>query len=131
MGNLLKHPWLMKIITSLYLALLLTLTHLPKLGPLPEVPGKDKTLHFVAYFIAALFCHVAFASQARPLRKLFLIVASLMTMGALDEITQPYVNRTCDICDWFADISGIGVATILYSIYLFQYKFSKTENSEQ
>jgi VanZ family protein len=104
----------MKIIASLYLILLLTLTHLPKLGPIPEVPGKDKTLHFIAYFIAALLCHAAFASPARPLRKIFLVVLALMTMGVLDEVTQPYVNRTCDICDWIADISGIAVATLLY-----------------
>ena len=114
MRMLLKQTSPMKIIAGLYLILLLTLTHLPRLGPIPEVPGKDKTLHFFAYFLAATLCLRAFGSSERPRRRMLFIGAALMTMGALDEITQPYVNRTCDLCDWLADVAGIAVAATLY-----------------
>jgi VanZ family protein len=107
--------------------LLLTLTHLPRLGPIPELPGKDKTLHFVAYFLAAVFCQTAFASSTHPRRKLFFIIAALLTMGALDEITQPYVNRTCDLHDWFADAGGILVGSALYYLKSFYYRRARTK----
>jgi hypothetical protein len=36
-----------------------------------------------------------------------LMVIGLATLGAVDELTQPLVNRTCDIRDWMSDAAGI------------------------
>jgi len=33
-----------------------------------------------------------------------------MSGGAIDELTQPFVNRTTSIADWFADVIGIIIA---------------------
>jgi len=38
----------------------------------------------------------------------------LFLLGAMDEITQPYVNRTCDLYDWLMDISGVIVVVMLW-----------------
>jgi VanZ family protein len=89
---------------------LLTLTHLPRLGPIPEIPGKDKTLHFLAYAVAAGLMLLAYAGRYR-VRTVGLIVIGLLALGAIDEITQPYVNRSCDMFDWLADGAGVFCVT--------------------
>ncbi|NLE28583.1 MAG: VanZ family protein [Phycisphaerae bacterium] len=111
----------MKVITGLYLILLLTLTHLPHPGPIPEVPGKDKTLHFFAYFVATGLSLRAFGSSNRPKRRMLLISIMLIILGAFDEMTQPYVNRSCDLLDWLADATGIIIVTILYAAIRFYH----------
>jgi VanZ family protein len=43
-------------------------------------------------------------------------VLGLLILGALDEITQPYIGRTCDLYDWLADLSGVVSGTILLAV---------------
>jgi VanZ family protein len=96
--------------------LLLTLTHLPRLGPIPKIPGGDKTLHFTAYFLAALLLVRAFLQTARWVPMIGFILG-LWLLGALDEWTQPYVNRTCDFGDWLADAGGTAVAAFACAVH--------------
>ena len=86
---------------TLYLLILLTLTHIPHLGPIPEVPGGDKTLHFTGYFIAGLLLQWCFSFRWQLAFAVALI--ALIGLGAVDEITQAFVNRTPSIFDWYAD----------------------------
>jgi len=44
----------------------------------------------------------------------------LLIVGALDEWTQPWVNRCCDLNDWLADMTGIILGSML--VYLFLSK---------
>jgi hypothetical protein len=40
----------------------------------------------------------------------------LATIGAVDELTQPYVHRTCDIRDWMSDAVGIAAVTGVFLV---------------
>jgi VanZ family protein len=93
---------------AVYWITLLTGTHWPRLH-LPEVPGKDKTLHVLAYAaLAALVLNVAVRRPAGWSRAAIAVgtIGLIGICGALDEWTQPYFGRSCELLDWIADISG-------------------------
>ena len=90
---------------------LLTLTHIPN-EVLPRALQRsmlDKVEHAVAYgLIAILFL----CSLRRPVRPLLVLIVGvvLAVVGALDEITQPLVNRHASIIDYASDVVGIAAA---------------------
>ncbi len=136
---------MIKLIAVIYWIGLLTLTHIPHLGPIPEIPGKDKTIHFVCYCIGTMLLVAAFIrkSQSRTNKSaektkklaneenlkaervsngkyvimLAWLAISIMILAMLDELTQPWVNRTCSLGDWLADTGGI-ILAVLINIYL-------------
>jgi VanZ family protein len=102
-----------QILLGAYSMVLLTATHWPK-PPRIYVPGKDKTLHVVAYAIlTGLLLNVLARGTwlARGVKIAAAAVAIVAVAGALDEWTQPHFGRTCDFFDWLADMAGaIGVS---------------------
>ena len=87
------------------------------LTPLPDkiyTPGSDKWHHFIAF--AGLAYPLAAASR------LYWIPALIfaLSLGALIEIIQPYVNRFGDIKDFQADalgvLFGIFLGTLVYQV---------------
>lgn len=98
-----------------------TVTHIP----LPEMPQgvevSDKTLHRVGFGgLTFLLVMTMLAYRLRRSRRLLLAIIVLPIYAAFDELTQPYCNRTCDIHDWTADMTGmlaiIFVAEIMVTI---------------
>ena len=72
--------------------------------PLPQgfdVLGTDKWHHFLAF--AALVYPLTVANR----RCWLLIIAFGLSLGALIEIIQPYVNRFGDVADFTADAVGV------------------------
>jgi len=72
--------------------------------PLPQavdVPGTDKWHHFLAF--AALVYPLTVANR----RCWLLIIAFGLSLVALIEIIQPFVNRFGDIADFTADAVGV------------------------
>ncbi len=135
------------IIAILYWVTWLILTHIPHLGPLPDIPGKDKTIHFVGYCIGTLlliavlvvniFHHNKNASEQKSEKKigkrywlLFALIISAMIIALLDELTQPWFNRTCSLGDWLADFGGILLGASI-GIYLLTKSsiYGKMDNS--
>jgi VanZ family protein len=108
--HLLRWP---RILLGAYWIALLTGTHWPKM-PNIDVPGKDKTMHVVAYAILAGLLLNVMARRtwlARGVSIAAMAVAIVAVAGALDEWTQPYFGRTCDLFDWLADMAGaVGVS---------------------
>lgn len=100
-----------------YWMILLTATHWPNLRVPVEVPGKDKTEHVLAYgLLTALILNVAVRRFARYGR-LTIVLGTLVLIaiaGALDEQTQPYFHRSCDLYDWLADMLGTGLVCLGY-----------------
>jgi VanZ family protein len=92
----------------------LTLTHIPRPGPIPEVPGGDKTLHFTGYFIAGLLLQRCFSFRWQLAFAVALI--ALIGLGAVDEATQAFVNRTPSIRDWYADAAGVVCSSVAGSV---------------
>lgn len=73
----------------------------------PEMPGNDKTGHFIAY--AACVLPVSFA---RP-KNLYLILLAVLIWSGLMELIQPYVNRYADWLDLAANAVGIVIGFLL------------------
>ena len=41
-----------------------------------------------------------------------LLFFAILAVGAVDELTQPFVSRTASLADWLADIVGIIIALL-------------------
>jgi VanZ family protein len=106
----------------IYLAVLFTLTHLPKV-PTPLTKADDKTLHFLAYFALACFTSV-FGVLAFPRVPAMILWVVLVcgVIAAIDETTQPIFGRTADILDWRADVFGAMAAAVLLGLIRFAYR---------
>ena len=74
---------------------------------LPQIPGRDKVHHAVAFAVLAL--------PIAGLVPRWLPAAGLMfaAYGGLIEVIQPYFGRDAQLSDWWADLAGIVVGTIL------------------
>ena len=92
-----------------------TATHVPISHPPVPIPGADKVVHFVGYGVLCLLL-TFWIGLRRPLsrRVLWSTVLVLAAYGAVDELLQIPVGRTCDPADWGFDLSGgsVGVLTI-------------------
>lgn len=79
----------------------------------PTIPSSlwdfDKVIHAAAYFGLATVLLIAWRrTGAQPgLRGRLAIAAIALAYGAVDELTQPFVGRQCELLDWLAD--GVGV----------------------
>lgn len=108
--HLIQKNWLH--ITILLLVSIATLSLWPA-AYLPEVPGTDKTHHFIAY--AALMLPTALR---KPKYWLTLTLLFLAFSGAI-ELIQPYVNRYGEWLDMAANASGLVCGFILAKIMTF------------
>lgn len=98
MINLIKKYWL--VITTLILAAIATLSLWPA-EHLPQIPGSDKTHHFISY--GALMLPVALR---KPEHWLWVGLGFAAFSGAI-ELIQPYVNRYGEWLDMAANIAGL------------------------
>jgi VanZ family protein len=95
-----------RIATAIYWITIFALTHVPVTIP-KRGPG-DKTIHFVVYAILGVLLWLSI----KPRRWMIpAMVGMLMVYGAIDELTQPLVGRSCEFNDWLADSAGAVVAT--------------------
>jgi VanZ family protein len=89
----------------------LVLTHLPP-RMLPKfLPGGnfDKLEHFVAYGVMSFLSLMAIKDIGR-IQTILLVIAGIILIGGIDELTQPWAGRSCDILDWFSDLAGLCAA---------------------
>ena len=106
-----KIPWVIATLGTL--SVILALTHLPESAVVRHlnVTSFDKILHIAAYSI--LGYTLLRATHLRSKLVSFLIVLGLIAViGALDELTQPLVQRTASVADWFADCGGVCIAIL-------------------
>lgn len=104
--------WL--IVAVICLISLLFTTHLPDKS-VPDrfrAGGLDKLAHIAAYGIITFLFLLSLRNASSLLTVLFLLL--LLSIGAIDEITQPLVNRIGSIWDWCANLCGIVLASGLY-----------------
>jgi hypothetical protein len=105
------------LLTLLVAGGVLGLTHIPG----QDIPrslqdvAPDKVEHIVAY---ALIAGSFLFSLKRPVRPALLLVGlgALAVLGALDETTQPLVNRTCDLWDYVSDLTGIAISCVVFLV---------------
>jgi hypothetical protein len=103
-----------KFITAV-LFLIITALSLFPLPELPEIPGNDKTMHFLAY--GAFAFPVSFVKP----KKYFYYLLLFGLWSGLIEILQPYVNRYGEWNDFYANCTGIFfgflMATLISSFF--------------
>jgi len=83
---------------------------------LPNVPGTDKTHHFIAY--AALILPTALK---QPKNYLAIIVGFIAFSGVI-ELIQPYVNRYGEWLDMLANTLGLISGWLLAKVMLYFYQ---------
>ncbi len=102
-------------IAALFTAAVLLLTHIPQ-DLMPErlqVSGLDKIEHILAYGAITILFGVSFRDRFSLLSAAILFFA-ISALGAVDELTQPLVNRIASPIDWLADIVGISVVLLAF-----------------
>jgi VanZ family protein len=107
--------WL--IVAVVFTAIVIFFTHIPQ-DVVPkqlQVNGLDKIEHVLSYGVITFLLVLSLKSFSLLSALIFFIAIS--TFSGVDELTQPFVNRTADPIDWLADI--IGIVVVLFSFLYF------------
>jgi VanZ family protein len=97
----------------------LVITHTPA-EELPRFPTNDTNLHVTGFFgLATLLFWTLSAYGVSGVRRAIICLVALALYAALDEKTQPWFNRDCDLRDWEADIAGTVVAIAFWQVSFF------------
>lgn len=89
--------------------------------PKPPVPYADKMMHIFLYGTFGLLVARAWGF-GRPLtwKIALLCLLTVIAYGASDEFHQQFIpDRSCDIRDWFADLSGAAIGILVWKQFLF------------
>lgn len=105
---------------------ILTLTTLPA-ESLPSVGFSDKIQHFLAFFVLGflLYFNLIFQSKYKSLKKSPFYYSILISVvyALFDELHQLLVpNRSAEIMDFVADVSGSLVGTYIALIFFNYFK---------
>lgn len=97
---------------AVYWLTLFVATHTPDPQAVGPILDFDKALHAGAYFVLTTLLLIAWRrTGAWPTWRGRLAVAAIaLAYGAMDEITQPYFQRQCELLDWLFDGLGVAVA---------------------
>ena len=99
-----------------YWIALFAITHRPLPGGVGlSIPGADKGIHLVLYFILALLGgrYLRASTGALSPPRLIRWACVYIAYGAFDEWLQQFVHRTPSWGDWFADVIGVVLATLV------------------
>lgn len=125
MAVLFHRRWL--VATFFATVAVLGATHIPQ-EMMPrdlQVRMLDKIEHTAAYGALSLLLLMSFR---RPpgLKAMGAILLVGMLVGAVDEATQPLVNRVGSPGDWAADVVGVGIACLLFLVIRFYLRRSRS-----
>jgi VanZ family protein len=112
--HLSEHKLLALAITftiGITIASLASLSNMPRV----EVPGKDKTVHFLFYFVLTLLWNFALQKKYKNWALKYIIVFVVIIYGIVIEVLQGVLtkNREADIYDVIANSAGTLVALIV------------------
>lgn len=83
--------------------------------PKVDLPGNDKTIHFLFYFVLTLLWYVALERKYKNRLLKFLIVGPSIIYGIIIEILQGVLtqNRQADVYDALANSAGAFLALLV------------------
>jgi VanZ family protein len=103
--------------TAGYWLVIFVLTHVPVRSS-PTVSVNDKLAHFVAYFILAGLLYLTLWLHQPARRGIgWIVLVVAMIYGAVDEVLQIPIGRSCEWGDWFADVAGAGAMVLLIGTF--------------
>lgn len=106
--NLIKAYWVALTVVILVAITVLSLT---PVAELPEVPGTDKSHHFIAYALLML------PTALRKPKKWLLIALFFIAYSGGIELVQPYVNRYGEWLDLLANTGGLVCGIVLAGLF--------------
>ncbi|MGA2070296.1 MAG: VanZ family protein [Sedimentisphaerales bacterium] len=110
------------VVSILYLITLFTFTHIPIPQVVYQARVSDKWLHFLAYMNLFFLLWFSISPDKKAnWRKpaLWLIFLGAIICGGVDELSQPYTGRTCDVLDFVADAEGIFAGLVIFTFLPF------------
>lgn len=110
------------ITLALYWPALIVFAHVPVPASVRSAQVSDKCLHFLAYLVLAFLVWFSIEPKEKvKWRKIhvWLILLGLTAYGAIDEIIQSFVGRSCDAMDIAANVSGIFFSLLLLTFLSF------------
>jgi VanZ family protein len=107
---------------AIYWPTLFIVSHIPIPLVVRKAEVSDKGLHFLTYLILVFLLWLVL----NPDRKVrwrkagvWWVFLTLIAYGVVDELLQGYLGRSCDIGDLGADVVGIAVGLLLFSLFTF------------
>ena len=76
--------------------------------------GCDKILHAAAFAVLTVLLLEGAAAKGGT-RRILLVAAVVLGLGALIELTQPFFGRTCAFVDWLAGVGGFLAALAVWA----------------
>ncbi|MFA6133608.1 MAG: VanZ family protein [Phycisphaerae bacterium] len=108
------------VLGALVIAWILALlaTHLPGRDLPPGLLNLgDTVLHSVGFFcLASLFWLTLAAYNVRLAHRVTTVLCAMMIYAAVDETTQAWVNRSPEVADWLADVTGVLLAVTILEV---------------
>jgi len=104
---------------ALYLLLMFSGTHAPKIPRALEPRFSDKWQHGLGYLGLGVLVGLWWGARRQISWKTSLLLwGAILAYGAFDEITQPLVGRDADILDWRSDAIGsaVGLALVILAL---------------
>jgi VanZ family protein len=116
-----------------WVVIMLTATSIPDLKlPSRRFTLADKFLHAGEYCICALLFLFTLQQEGRfseKRKRILVVVTSCIILGILDEWHQTLIpGRSADVSDLLADITGVGLAAIVFVIISRQQERRKMNN---
>jgi len=107
----------------LYWPIIFILAHIPVPRLVREAGVSDKGLHFLAYLVLVFLLWFVI----RPDRKVnwrratvWWVLLVIVWYGVVDELLQGFVvGRSCDVMDFFANLTGVLAGLILFTFLTF------------
>ena len=104
-------------VLALLWTIAITVASLISVGEMPKVdlPGNDKTIHFLFYFVLTLLWYVALERKYKNRLLKFLIVGASIIYGIIIEILHGVLtqNRQADVYDALANSAGAFLALLV------------------
>jgi hypothetical protein len=121
MGLTSRHKIIIAVAVFYFIALFVS-THMPIPKLVYQAKVSDKWLHFLAYMNLFFLLWFSFFTDKKVnwlKPTVWLIILGGLILGGVDELTQPYTGRTCDILDFAADAKGILGGLIIFAFLSF------------
>ncbi|HUW18205.1 MAG TPA: VanZ family protein [Sedimentisphaerales bacterium] len=106
----------------IYWPVLFFLSHIPIPQLVREAGVSDKSLHLLVYLVLVfLLWFSAYPDGKVNWRRAagWAVFAAAVCYGAIDELLQEYVGRSCDIADFLANVAGIIAGLALFTFLTF------------
>ncbi|MGA2094145.1 MAG: VanZ family protein [Sedimentisphaerales bacterium] len=107
---------------SAYWVVLLISTHIPIPKIVYQAGVSDKWLHFLAYMNLVFLLWFSIRPDSKVSWRngtAWLILLIVIASGGLDELTQPYFGRTCDLYDFLTNVVAIIAGLLILTFMAF------------